>query len=133
MAFSLSRRDNEGKHVAPKASRPRKEPTVARIQPRRQFLKYAGASLATFTAACKSLVKSGTSSVENEPLRPGEYDYIVIGSGAGGGPLACNLARAGFKVLLLEAGQDRTGQYTYQIPGFIRGPPKTIRWLGTIT
>ncbi|KAH7341198.1 hypothetical protein BKA66DRAFT_577162 [Pyrenochaeta sp. MPI-SDFR-AT-0127] len=35
------------------------------------------------------------------------YDYIVVGSGPGGGPLACNLARAGYKTLLLEAGIDR--------------------------
>lgn len=35
------------------------------------------------------------------------YDYIVIGSGPGGGPLAANLARAGYKTLLLEAGEDR--------------------------
>ncbi|KAM5369029.1 hypothetical protein ACJZ2D_009232 [Fusarium nematophilum] len=34
------------------------------------------------------------------------YDYIVVGSGPGGGPLACNLARAGYKTLLLEAGDD---------------------------
>ncbi|KAL2692555.1 hypothetical protein Neosp_002965 [[Neocosmospora] mangrovei] len=35
------------------------------------------------------------------------YDYIVVGSGPGGGPLAANLARAGYKTLLLEAGDDR--------------------------
>lgn len=34
------------------------------------------------------------------------YDYIVVGSGPGGGPLACNLARAGYSTLLIEAGQD---------------------------
>lgn len=33
-------------------------------------------------------------------------EYIVIGSGAGGGPLACNLAKAGHKVVLMEAGDD---------------------------
>jgi choline dehydrogenase-like flavoprotein len=32
------------------------------------------------------------------------YEYIVVGSGPGGGPLASNLARAGHSVLLLEAG-----------------------------
>src|SRR5688500_4639929 len=32
------------------------------------------------------------------------YDFVVVGSGAGGGPLASNLARGGFSVLLLEAG-----------------------------
>ena len=36
----------------------------------------------------------------------GWYDYIVVGSGPGGGPLACRLARAGFNVLLIDAGDD---------------------------
>lgn len=35
------------------------------------------------------------------------YDYIIVGSGPGGGPLAANLARAGHSVLLLEAGDDQ--------------------------
>lgn len=34
-----------------------------------------------------------------------KYDYIVVGSGAGGGPLAANLAERGFSVLLIEAGE----------------------------
>ncbi len=38
---------------------------------------------------------------------PKEYDYIVVGSGPGGGPLACDLARAGYSTLLLEAGTDQ--------------------------
>lgn len=46
------------------------------------------------------------------------YDYIVIGSGPGGGTLASNLARANYSVLLLEAGDLSTAgddQYPPQI------------------
>lgn len=35
------------------------------------------------------------------------YDYIVVGSGPGGGTLASNLAKGGASVLLLEAGDDQ--------------------------
>ncbi|ELR96418.1 GMC family oxidoreductase [Gloeocapsa sp. PCC 73106] len=53
-----------------------------------------------------------------------EYDYVIVGSGAGGGPLAANLVKAGYKVLLLEAGGDplesEDGQpierLTYSVP-----------------
>ena len=35
-----------------------------------------------------------------------QFEYIVVGSGAGGGTLAARLAEAGRTVLLLEAGGD---------------------------
>jgi choline dehydrogenase len=45
------------------------------------------------------------------------YDYIVVGSGAGGGPLAANLAVKGFRVCLIEAGGDAE-PIEYQVPSF---------------
>jgi choline dehydrogenase len=52
-----------------------------------------------------------------------DFDYVIVGSGAGGGPLAANLARHGFKVLLMEAGgdpcsEDETGRLMYEVPIF---------------
>lgn len=53
------------------------------------------------------------------------YDYIVVGAGAGGGPLAANLADAGMRVLLLEAGieggtdgDSRSDSDDYAVPAF---------------
>lgn len=46
-----------------------------------------------------------------------EYDYIVVGSGAGGGPVAVNLAKAGFRVLIIEAGGDEEPP-EYKVPAF---------------
>ena len=46
-----------------------------------------------------------------------EHDFIIVGSGAGGGPLAANLALAGFSVLLIEAGTDEIND-NYSIPAY---------------
>jgi choline dehydrogenase len=42
------------------------------------------------------------------PTENNTYEYIVIGTGPGGAPLAANLARAGHSVLVVEAGDDQT-------------------------
>ncbi len=49
-----------------------------------------------------------------------ETDYVVVGSGAGGGTVAARLAEAGYSVLVLEAGGDaalRDGA-DYEVPAF---------------
>jgi choline dehydrogenase len=58
-----------------------------------------------------------------------QYDYIVIGSGAGGGPVAANLAEAGFNVLLLEAGDDAK-PVAYEVPVFhaIASEEDSLKW-----
>src|SRR3954471_11365341 len=46
------------------------------------------------------------------------YEYIVVGSGAGGGPLAARLALAGHKTLLIEAGGDHGSSDNYTVPAY---------------
>jgi choline dehydrogenase len=46
------------------------------------------------------------------------YEYIVVGSGAGGGPLAARLALAGHKTLLIEAGDDQGANVNYTVPAY---------------
>ncbi|MEU6071619.1 MULTISPECIES: GMC family oxidoreductase [Streptomyces] len=45
------------------------------------------------------------------------FDYVVIGAGAGGGPLAANLAAAGMRTLLLDAGGAEEND-NYLVPAF---------------
>ncbi|CAI6095963.1 unnamed protein product [Clonostachys chloroleuca] len=44
------------------------------------------------------------------------YDYVIVGSGAGGSPLAARLAKAGYSVLLLDAGEDHGTDRQVQVP-----------------
>ncbi|KAH8722399.1 glucose-methanol-choline oxidoreductase-like protein [Phaeosphaeriaceae sp. PMI808] len=46
------------------------------------------------------------------------YEYVVVGSGAGGGPLAARLALAGHKTLLIEAGDDQGANVNYTVPSY---------------
>ncbi|KNB07814.1 hypothetical protein FOXG_08873 [Fusarium oxysporum f. sp. lycopersici 4287] len=46
------------------------------------------------------------------------YEYVVVGSGAGGGPLAARLALAGHKTLLIDAGDDQGQSLNYTVPAY---------------
>jgi choline dehydrogenase len=63
-------------------------------------------------------------------LSDDEFEYVVVGSGAGGGPLAARLARLGHRVLLLEAGGDPGDKLTYQIPAWhaLASEDPAMRW-----
>ncbi|KAI1284088.1 GMC oxidoreductase [Xylaria sp. FL0933] len=66
-------------------------------------------------AIALALLVSGAAVAAPAAAEATEYDYIVVGSGPGGGPLAVNLATAGYSVFLIEAGDASTatgfGQY----------------------
>lgn len=47
-----------------------------------------------------------------------DYEYVVIGSGAGGGPLAARLALHGHRTLLIEAGDDQGQSVNYTVPAY---------------
>ena len=44
-----------------------------------------------------------------------DFDAVVIGSGAGGAPVANTLAQAGLRVLILEKGKREGKALTYQL------------------
>jgi choline dehydrogenase len=63
-------------------------------------------------------------------IRDTDYEYIVVGSGAGGGVLACRLARAGHKTLLIESGNDQKSNINITVPAYqaaVTDDPK-LRW-----
>lgn len=52
------------------------------------------------------------------PDQNAQYEYVIVGSGAGGGPLAARLAKSGRKVLLIDAGSDQGKTLNYQVPAY---------------
>ncbi|KAM0722724.1 hypothetical protein Q7P37_002165 [Cladosporium fusiforme] len=54
-----------------------------------------------------------------------EYDYVIVGSGPGGGPLAANLATQGYSVFLIEAGGDNSEGIDQSIPARSRVAAET--------
>ena len=100
----------------------RRATPLGRESPRRRFLRACAALLGALASGCASLLPSRNDDARADAAAcaaaSGErFDYVIVGSGAGGGPLAANLAKAGFTVLLLEAGgEDRS--LDYEVPAF---------------
>ncbi|EOD49532.1 putative choline dehydrogenase protein [Neofusicoccum parvum UCRNP2] len=76
-------------------------------------------------ANVKRALDNSTSSTTLE-----DYEYVIVGSGAGGAPLAARLAIAGHKVLLLEAGGDETNSTQYNVPALhsVAAEYEPMRW-----
>ncbi len=76
------------------------------------YTAWAAQATKTVTPTCSGPVETGVVSV---PVPTGvSFDYIVVGGGAGGIPIADKLSESGKSVLLIE-----------------KGPPSTGRWGGT--
>ncbi|KAH7082030.1 glucose-methanol-choline oxidoreductase-like protein [Paraphoma chrysanthemicola] len=59
-----------------------------------------------------------------------DYEYVIVGSGPGGAPLAAKLAIAGHKVLLLEAGDDESNTTEFNVPALhaVASEYEPMRW-----
>lgn len=66
----------------------------------------------------------------NAPEANSTYEYIIVGSGAGGSPLAARLALAGHSVLLIDAGEDHGTDRQVQAPALhpYTSEYNPIRW-----
>ena len=101
---------------------------------RRDVLKAGAAAVAVTGLGVRSEARADAASVtatQNSPVSPSSpnaqpaYDFVVVGSGAGGGTVAARLVESGFRVLLLEAGLDPLAAASgnarpedYQVPAF---------------
>ncbi|KAI3343635.1 GMC oxidoreductase [Ustulina deusta] len=64
------------------------------------------------------------------PVAGSTYDYVVVGSGPGGAPLAARLAQSGYSVLLVDAGEDHGAERQVQVPALhpFASEYNPIRW-----
>jgi cellobiose dehydrogenase (acceptor) len=82
------------------------------------------ARIIAFTAAAAALFHSALAQNVNCTAvdTTKTYDYIVIGSGAGGIPIADKLSEAGHSVLLIEQGPPSTGNWNGTMkPAWLEG------------
>jgi choline dehydrogenase len=81
--------------------------------------------LPLFTLLLAPLLASGKATQRED------YDYIVVGSGPGGAPVASKLAQAGYSVLLMDAGDDQrqnTNVSTAIVLADVAAEDEALRW-----
>ncbi|KAK0708434.1 cellobiose dehydrogenase [Lasiosphaeris hirsuta] len=99
--------------------------------PQADYAKWAALSAAAVPTDCTNLETPPTGGDGPDPIEPvpvcqaapnKAYDYIVIGGGAGGIPVADKLSQAGKSVLLLEKGPASSGRWGGTMrPEWLRG------------
>ncbi|KAI1369675.1 fungal cellulose binding domain-containing protein [Xylaria arbuscula] len=79
------------------------------------YTEWAALATSTVTGSCGGSTTSPTATPTTTPtgvpVPTGSYDYIVVGAGAGGIPIADKLSEAGKKVLLIEKGPVSSGRW----------------------
>ncbi|CAI6334249.1 unnamed protein product [Periconia digitata] len=94
-----------------------------------QFLPLSLAATATLGAASPARRPQLAPRQPSPPCNESNtYDYIVTGSGPGGGTIATNLAKAGHSVLLIEAGSDQSDLLATQIMSFVGRGGSAVTW-----
>ncbi|KAK1756220.1 putative cellobiose dehydrogenase precursor [Echria macrotheca] len=84
------------------------------------YTAWAAKATKTVTPTCSGPVETG---VVSQPVPTGlAFDYIVVGGGAGGIPLADKLSEAGKSVLLIEKGPASSGRWGGSLkPNWLQG------------
>ncbi|MFO1112468.1 MAG: GMC family oxidoreductase [Rhodospirillales bacterium] len=118
--------------AAAAATAPAGEPQAAATAPvsRRQLLGAGLAGMACTVLTARKSAATGDDPVDTGSATRGQVEYIVVGSGAGGGPLACNLALDGHKVVLFEGGGGNDAEDIAAVPFFsgFTTEDERIRW-----
>lgn len=84
--------------------------------------------LAVLALSFLSAFSLGSASGKCESDDDGTYDYIVVGSGPGGGIVASNLALAGHSVLLIEAGRDASDEISTTVNALSYPGSPDVQW-----
>lgn len=86
--------------------------------------------LASTLLTAAQVIAAPLSSCDNDTAQSTDaWDYIVVGSGAGGIPVAAQLAASGKRTLLLERGPPSSGRWTSEKYGVLADPNWKPSWL----